>query len=249
MDIEDLNKTQLLLLTLLVNFVTSIATGVLTVSLLTDSSPTVTQTVNRIVERTVESVTEAPATIPAIIPAKETPRTLSEEERRTAAIAATSARTVEIYRDVSGKSYLAVGTYLPKSKAVVVTTDVLIPNEIAVAFPDGTIVEASKSKSGGGLAIYGFADAAVLPEVAASGLVATENIAAGQTAIGVTADRSASTGMVTKVGTDGIATTVAGVPSGASLSNLAGNVIGISRGGSTFIPAEAVAALLAAPAS
>lgn len=56
MNLEDLNKTQLILLTLLVSFVTSIATGIVTVSLLTQAPQSITQTINRIVERTVERV-------------------------------------------------------------------------------------------------------------------------------------------------------------------------------------------------
>jgi hypothetical protein len=56
MDIEHLNKTQIVLLTLLVSFVTSIATGIVTVSLMQQAPPTVAQTVNRIVERTVEKI-------------------------------------------------------------------------------------------------------------------------------------------------------------------------------------------------
>jgi hypothetical protein len=56
MDIKDLNKSQLVLLTLLISFVVSIATGVTTVSLMQQNPDPVPQTINRIIQRTIEKV-------------------------------------------------------------------------------------------------------------------------------------------------------------------------------------------------
>lgn len=83
MDIEELNKTQIILLTLLVSFVTSIATGIVTVSLVEQAPPGFTQTVNRVVERTVERVVPA-AVKPNTV--KETTIVVKEEDLLTKSI-------------------------------------------------------------------------------------------------------------------------------------------------------------------
>lgn len=62
MDIKELNKTQLILLTLLITFVVSIATGIITVSLMQQAPKSVPTTINNVIQRTIEKVTtvEAP---------------------------------------------------------------------------------------------------------------------------------------------------------------------------------------------
>ena len=59
MNLEQLTKHQIVLLTLLVSFVTSIATGIVTVSLMDQAPAGVTRVVNQIVEHTVEKVIPA----------------------------------------------------------------------------------------------------------------------------------------------------------------------------------------------
>lgn len=59
---EELNKSQTILLCILISFVTSIATGIMTTSLLQEAPIEVTRNINRIVEKTIETVT-TPATI------------------------------------------------------------------------------------------------------------------------------------------------------------------------------------------
>ncbi len=75
---EDLNKNQIVLLTLLVSFVTSIATGIMTASLLQEAPIEVTRNINSIVEKTIETVVPAtPST-----PQKEITTVVVKEEDR-----------------------------------------------------------------------------------------------------------------------------------------------------------------------
>src|ERR1035437_2967942 len=56
MDIKELNKSQLILLAVLLSFITSIATGITTVTLMQQAPKSITVPVNRIVQQTVDKI-------------------------------------------------------------------------------------------------------------------------------------------------------------------------------------------------
>jgi len=56
MDLEDLNKSQLILLAVLLSFITSIATGITTVTLMQQAPASVTVPINRVIQQTVEKI-------------------------------------------------------------------------------------------------------------------------------------------------------------------------------------------------
>ena len=58
MDVKELNKSQLILLAILLSFITSIATGIVTVTLLQQAPVSVTTPINRVVQQTVEKITQ-----------------------------------------------------------------------------------------------------------------------------------------------------------------------------------------------
>ncbi len=69
MDIKDLNKTQLILLTLLLSFVASIATSITTVTLMQQVPPSIAMPFNRVIQQTVEKIqqVEGKTTVQTII--------------------------------------------------------------------------------------------------------------------------------------------------------------------------------------
>lgn len=58
MDVKELNKSQLILLAILLSFITSIATGIVTVTLMQQAPVSITTPINRIVQQTVEKITQ-----------------------------------------------------------------------------------------------------------------------------------------------------------------------------------------------
>ena len=244
MNVEELSKSQLLLLTILVNFVTSIATGILTVSLLDQAPPVVTKTVNQIVDHTIQTVAAAaPIIAPTPAPAP------SNQELVTTALAAAEARTVLIYGpDGTSTPAIAIGTYLPGSRAVATTVVDGLPTQAIIVFSNGTTSPASLAHQGGGIAIYGFADAGKLPSAPTPALISATKLALGETALAITNKGSAATGIVSQVNNSTVETTLGALGTGVAVVDLSGNIIGIASGAAPgeLISADAIFSLLTA---
>ncbi len=135
MDIEKLNRTQIILLTLLTSFVTSIATGIVTVTLLDQAPPGVTQTINRIVERTVEKAVPVQG---AAVVTKETTVVVKEEDLITKAIETTRPSLVSII----DKGLNADGTEGTRvvGLGIVMTAEGIIATDSGVISEFGTYV-------------------------------------------------------------------------------------------------------------
>ncbi len=247
MDIEELTKSQMLLLMILVSFITSIATGILTVSLLDQAPPVVTQTVNRIVERTVRTVAPSlPATVVKTIIPSPAPST---EDLVVSALSAQSTRTVLLY-GISAKPKtpaLSIGIYLPKVKMIVTMLTSPVPSKIRTEFLNGTTATTTLVRSNNGMSLYSIADITALPKASTPDLILQKNLKLGETVLSVRGNGGVATGIVSRVTKEGFYTTLPTLFAGTGTVDLSGNLVGISTGDKSglFISADAIGALLA----
>jgi S1-C subfamily serine protease len=149
MDMEHLTKTQIVLLTLLVSFFTSIATGIVTVSLMDQAPPVVAQTVNRVIERTVETVSAAPQTASKTQPAAATVITqektvvVNESDQIAKAVDRVSASLVRVYTTGPESAFLGMGFVLDGSGTIVTDSAALDERaDATLALPDGSRLRA-----------------------------------------------------------------------------------------------------------
>jgi serine protease Do len=128
MDMEKLTKQQIVLVTLLVSFVTSIATGIVTVALMDQAPAGVTQTINRVVERTIEKVVTPPTNNTAAVVTRETV-VVKEDDKIVESVDKNKNSVVRIYSnnansgDVADKTFIGLGTLVSK-EGLIVTGDV-----------------------------------------------------------------------------------------------------------------------------
>jgi hypothetical protein len=122
MDIEKLTKSQIILLTLLVSFVTSIATGIVTVSLMDQAPPAIAQTVSRVIERTIQTVasTTPKGQAAATIITQEKTVVVKESELISSAVAKVNPSIVRLYSsDAQNPTFLGLGIVLDASGAII----------------------------------------------------------------------------------------------------------------------------------
>jgi S1-C subfamily serine protease len=130
MDMEKLTKQQIVLVTLLISFVTSIATGIVTVALMDQAPAGVTQTINRIVERTIEKVVTEPANNnnSAAVITRET-IVVKEDDKIVESVDKNKTSVVRIYTnttnsgDVEQNMFIGLGTVVSK-EGLIATGDI-----------------------------------------------------------------------------------------------------------------------------
>jgi S1-C subfamily serine protease len=268
MDIEELNRTQIILLVLLVSFVTSIATGIVTVTLLAQAPPTVTQTINRIVERTVETVVADPNSSGTTV-VKETTTVVKEEDLLTESIAKTSNRMVRIHAGKATTTPVAAVGIIVSADGTVATDWLTVEKDATYAaqFPGNKVISLSVSsfdaKTGIALLVPVAKEGEALSGLSPVSLKGSSSLKLGQTVLAVsgTSRTSVSTGIVETL-LDGvviresvpvpfISSSVSGVSvPGTPLVNIFGEVIGIStslsrkENASAFVSSDGLIELL-----
>jgi len=139
MDVKELNKSQLIMLALLLSFVTSIATGIVTVTLMQQAPDFVTVPINRIVRQTVEKIvpSETTNTVQTII--------VKEEDLVVDAILKNQTAIFNLSKEVLDESGATIE--VSAGKALAVSLDGVV---VADAFfvPDNTLVYYLKNDSG-----------------------------------------------------------------------------------------------------
>ncbi len=145
MNIEELTKSQIVLLTLFVSFVTSIATGIVTVSLVQQAPPAITQSVSRVIQETVQTV--APSSNAQHGSATVTEQktiVVNNSDLVSKAVAMVTPSVVRLYLGAPGtNSFAGLGVVLDINGTIAADSDALGEyNEATVVLADGTNVRA-----------------------------------------------------------------------------------------------------------
>lgn len=236
MKLEELNKSQIVLLTLLTSFVTSIATGIITVALIEEAPADVTRVVQRVVEHTVETVT--PGEQQATVITTEKTVIVKESDLIAQAVAQNAPRIVSV-QDAKG-AFVSLGTLVSTGGLIAVDASTLADGatySITVgedAMPLAVVLKES------GVALLRFDAESVKTEKV---LFADVSPALGQTVFTFVGEKAMgiAQGIVARVTDESITTDISAgsVTAGAPIFNVDGNLVGITTGTSRAINASA----------
>jgi hypothetical protein len=259
MDIEKLNKSQIVMLTLLISFVTSIATGIVTVSLMEQAPPVIPQTINRVVERTVERVVPKETQTATVITTEKTVM-VKETELISQAVARVRASAVRLHEWSVGdeaKDFVTRGFVIADSYVVAALSNAKVDDNYLVPVGETSLLaKVLKADSSNGLALL------VLTETKGShipaAVVGTGAVTLGQNLIALTGSNSlkVASGIVTSINEDGAGSKESTQSSfetniddsmlvmGSVLLNTDGAVIGMYSGSKNIVASTHLTALV-----
>lgn len=254
---NDLNAQQIVLLTLLVSFVTSIATGITTVSLLEQAPEPVTQTINRVVEKTVERVVEVEGKNETRVEKVVETVVVSVDDLTVEAVSENSASIVRIYSKTGDlKQFSGIGV-ITSSDFEIITDSVNINNgtEYVGVFPneEEIALEILLNESNNIFAKLKITGEVIPKNTKVAGFGDSSKLQLGQSVIALTGKDSntVSTGIITALNIETLSETVEGqeepvetkilqsidtsvdsskIVVGSVLLNLNGEIIGFSSG-------------------
>ena len=258
MDIEELTKSQIVLLVVLVSFVTSMATGIVTVSLMDQAPTSVAQTVNRVIQQTIREVASPGQTAAVSTPIK--PVVVSEGNSVSTAIQKATPSVVRLYSS-DGSTFLGLGVVIDASGGMITDTAAMGgASQASVKLSNGSSVLASVTTrdAGIGLAVLAVATSseststpAWVPISAPSG-----SPVLGETVVMIAGESNPwiGSGLVSSLFPSGgaagtlVKTDISGdnVLYGSPLIDTGGNLVGLSTSvsrstsGSAFIPVSAI---------
>jgi S1-C subfamily serine protease len=263
---DDLNAQQIVLLTLLVSFVTSIATGITTVSLLEQAPEPVTQTINRVVEKTVERVVTEPAENTETVIEKEIVTVVVNEEDLTIEAVENNSRSiVRIYKTNGDLRTLVSLGVIFNNNGDIITDSIQIQDRedyIGVYQSGEFPLSITRKESGEKFATLSIADSSENPNpqnFRAATFTDSNSLRLGQSVISLSGENknAVSTGIINSLetNTEGVLSHLetsvdsSKVLIGSVILNLTGEIAGIKiqdqTGLTSFVPANDIKSFLA----
>lgn len=157
---EELNKTQIILLAIFITLVTSVATGVVVVTLMDQAPQGITQTVNRVVERTVERVVS-----PGKVEKTEIKQIVREDDTIVSSIKTAKQSLVKVVRPIgsgdivsSPESQIASIFNSMDSSDLALSGKVTVADEVSrigfIVSGDGLVITSNEILDGAGSVYY-----------------------------------------------------------------------------------------------